>query len=59
MADVLTQPATRPSVPSASKETLVRSLDDVLEHYLTLLDQHQRLQQNLTKHFSEVGASFL
>ncbi|KAL9120649.1 MAG: hypothetical protein Q9187_002799 [Circinaria calcarea] len=53
MADVLTQPATLPDGLSESRETLVRSLDDILGHYLSLLDQYQRLQQKLTRHLSE------
>ena len=57
MAEVLIQSPTRPDVPSESKETLVRSLDDVLEHYLALLDQYQTLQQKLARHLSDVGLS--
>lgn len=34
------------------KETLVRSLDDLLERYLHLLNQYQTLQQSLAQHFS-------
>lgn len=36
------------------KETLVRSLDDLLERYLHLLNQYQTLQQSLAQHFSRV-----
>lgn len=32
-----------------SKETLARSLDDLLERYLNLLNEYQKLQQDLNK----------
>ena len=38
-----------------SKETLVRSLDDLLERYLHLLDQYQSLQQSLAQILSKVS----
>ena len=36
------------------KEALVRSLDDLLERYLQLLDQYRTLQQSLARLFSRV-----
>lgn len=55
MAEVLS-PETVPSATKIleSKETLTRSLDDLLERYLHLLDQHQNLQQDLNRHLSNV-----
>ena len=37
-----------------NKETLVRSLDDLLEHYLHLIDQYQTVQQSMIPLFSRV-----
>ena len=55
MAEVLS-PGTAPSATKIleSKETLTRSLDDLLERYLRLLDQHQKLQQDLNRYLSNV-----
>lgn len=36
-----------------SRETLQRCLDNLLEQYLNLLDQYQKLQQDLTKNLSD------
>lgn len=56
MADVLQQSSVQPSKHIESKEALrvVRSLDDLLERYLHLLDQYQSLQQSLARLLSEV-----
>ncbi|KAL2037929.1 hypothetical protein N7G274_009404 [Stereocaulon virgatum] len=35
-----------------SKQALTRSLDNLLQRYLSLLDQHQKLQQDLNNHLS-------
>ena len=43
-----------PSKHMESKETLVRSLDDLLERYLHLLDQYQTLRQSLAQLLSRV-----
>lgn len=55
MAEVLDSLAA-PAAPRnlKSKETLNRSLDDLLERYLNLLDQYQSLQQGLARHLSSV-----
>ena len=55
MAEVLHQSTVvQPSEKVDSKEILVHSLDHLLERYLQLLDQHQTLQQELTRHLSRV-----
>ncbi len=40
--------------PLGSKETLVRSLDELLERYLNLLDEYQKLRQILNDNLSSV-----
>lgn len=37
-----------------TKETLVRTLDDLLERYLNLLHDYQALQSKLSEHFASV-----
>ncbi|PKY07803.1 hypothetical protein P168DRAFT_323032 [Aspergillus campestris IBT 28561] len=60
MTQIPTPPASRASSESLYVETkqsdssaeLLRSLDSLLEHYLHLLDQHQRLQADLSSRLS-------
>lgn len=40
--------------PSECKETLARLLDDLLERYLDLLDDYEKLQQRLNRNLSNV-----
>ena len=55
MVEVLSPETTPPaSKILESKKTLTRSLDDLLERYLHLLDQHQKLQQDLNRYLSNV-----
>ena len=55
MVEVLHQSTVvHPTKQVESKETLVPSLDDLLERYLRLLDQYQTLQQSLAQLFSKV-----
>ena len=55
MAEILhPSTAVQPSKQVDSKETLVRSLDDLLERYLHLLDQYHVLQQSLAQLLSRV-----
>ncbi|PLN82147.1 hypothetical protein BDW42DRAFT_167241 [Aspergillus taichungensis] len=60
MTQIPTPPASRAGSESLDVETkqsdssaeLLRSLDSLLEHYLHLLDQHQRLQADLSSRLS-------
>lgn len=54
MTEGLSSPATKTAGSTETPEALLRSLDDLLERYLNLLDTHQKAQQNLTKHLSSV-----
>ncbi|MCJ1248643.1 hypothetical protein MMC30_005861 [Trapelia coarctata] len=52
MADVLSSSAVEEPASTENPEILLRSLDDLLERYLNLLDAYQRAQQELTQHLS-------
>ena len=54
MAEVPQSTEVHPSEQADSKETLVHSLDHLLQHYLHLLDQYQTLQHRLTQVLSKV-----
>ncbi len=55
MVEVLHQSTVvHPANQVESKETLVRSLDDLLKRYLHLLDRYQTLQQSLAQLLSKV-----
>ncbi len=54
MAKVLLSSVAKETGSTQSPEALLRSLDDLLERYLNLLDAYQRAQQELTTHLSSV-----
>jgi len=54
MADVLSSSAARESSLRETPEALVRSLDDILERYLNLLDVYQKGHRGLAKNLSSV-----
>lgn len=55
MAEIIEPISTLPaSTLLESKQTLTPSLDNLLERYLCLLDQHQKLQQDLNRYLSNV-----
>lgn len=54
MAAVLRSFELQDKNPPEIKETLVRTLDDLLERYLDLLHDYQSLQSELSEHLSSV-----
>lgn len=58
MGDVLLTPPISPaasSTPETSDVATLSAIDELLEKYLHLLDEHQKLQDNVKKHFSAVS----
>ena len=54
MAEIHQSKTVRPIKQVEGKEALLRSLDDLLERYLQLLDQYGTLQQSLARLLSRV-----
>ena len=54
MAEIHQSKTVHPIQQVEGKEELVRSLDDLLERYLQLLDQYRTLQQSLARLLSKV-----
>lgn len=54
MAEVLRSLELQDKNPPETKETLVRTLDGLLERYLNLLHHYQSLQSEFSEHLSSV-----
>ena len=54
MAEIHQSKTVHPIKQVEGKESLIRSLDDLLERYLQLLDQYRTLQQSLARLLSKV-----
>ena len=54
MTDVIQSTASQSGTIAESRSTLMNTLDDLLEHYLNLLHEYQRLRSNLADYFSSV-----